>query len=180
MSVIEAKRSATTVVILGPFVSTADVEQTALSLVSSSIKVYKGGTTGTNLPFAGSAPNLGRAHYKVTLQPAQTGGDLGSTVRVYSHPSGALAVWETIQIVHPDYYNAKYGTTRAEPAQGIPPTSTAVFKKLDYLYTDMRNKKDQSATVQQVYDDAGTTVLYKRTISDDGTTATKGKTETGA
>ena len=51
--------------------------------------------------------------------------------------------------------------------------------KLDYLYKAWRNKKTQTATTFSLFDDAGTTVDHKSTVSDDGTTATIGEIATG-
>jgi len=69
--------------------------------------------------------------------------------------------------------------TYAEPGQGIPPASPTIRQMLHYLYKMLRNKKEQTATVLSLYDDAGTTVDQKASVSDDGTTFTKGEIVTG-
>jgi hypothetical protein len=61
---------------------------------------------------------------------------------------------------------------RSEPGQGAPPVNPDAMTKLDYLYKAWRNKKTQTATTFSLFDDAGTTVDHKATVSDDGTTAT--------
>jgi hypothetical protein len=68
---------------------------------------------------------------------------------------------------------------RSEPGQGAPPVNPDAMTKLDYLYKAWRNKKTQTATTFSLFDDAGTTVDHKSTVSDDGTTATIGEVETG-
>jgi len=68
---------------------------------------------------------------------------------------------------------------RSEPGQGAPPVNPDAMTKLDYLYKAWRNKKTQTATTFSLFDDAGTTVDHKATVSDDGTTATIGEVETG-
>ena len=68
---------------------------------------------------------------------------------------------------------------RSEPAQGAPPANPDAMTKLDYLYKAWRNKKTQTATTFSLFDDAGTTVDHKATVSDDGTTATIGEVATG-
>ena len=68
---------------------------------------------------------------------------------------------------------------RAEPGQGAPAVNPDAMTKLDYLYKAWRNKATQTATTYSLYDDAGTTVDQKATVSDDATTATKGEVATG-
>lgn len=68
---------------------------------------------------------------------------------------------------------------RTEPSQGAPPVNPDLATKIDYLYKAWRNKKTQTADTMSVFDDAGTTVDHKATVSDDGTTATVGEVGTG-
>ena len=69
--------------------------------------------------------------------------------------------------------------TYAEPAQGAPPATASIVTKISHLYKAWRNKKEETATETRIYDDAGTVVDHKRTVSDDGTTATAGEWITG-
>ena len=69
--------------------------------------------------------------------------------------------------------------TFGEPAQGAPGATVSIFAKINYLYKVLRNKKDATSTLIQIYDDAGTTVDHKRTISDNGTTYTEEEIVTG-
>lgn len=69
--------------------------------------------------------------------------------------------------------------THAEVGQGAPPATATKLQMWQYLYKGWRNKKEQTATTESLYDDAGTTVDQKRTVSDDATTATKGEVVTG-
>jgi hypothetical protein len=106
-----ARQSSTTVVVLGPFLNTANVEQTALSIVSSSVWAFKGGASGSSVPFSGAATHLGKSHYKVTLPVSVVSGAVGSTVVLYSHPSGVNEpVKEQLQIMDADVYDAVFGT----------------------------------------------------------------------
>ncbi len=68
---------------------------------------------------------------------------------------------------------------RAEPAQGAPAVNANLVTKIDYLYKAWRNKKEQTATQESIYNDAGAVVDHKRTDSDDGTTLVKGEVATG-
>ena len=70
-------------------------------------------------------------------------------------------------------------TARAEPGQGTPAATTKIGDKIDYLYKAWRNKSTQTATQYSLYDDSGTTIDQKATVSDDATTGTKGEVGTG-
>jgi len=69
--------------------------------------------------------------------------------------------------------------TYAEAAQGAPAATASLAAKLGFLYKNFRNKKTQTSTTWNLYDDAGTTVDHKATVSDDGVTFTKGEIGTG-
>ena len=69
--------------------------------------------------------------------------------------------------------------TFALPGQVAPPSTPTLREALLHLYKYLRNKREQTATVIKVYDDAGAVVDHKATISDDTTTATKEKFGSG-
>lgn len=69
--------------------------------------------------------------------------------------------------------------TITEMSQGAPPTPPTMEQVLNYLYVMMRNKNEQTSTEHSIYDDAGTTKLFKAGTTDDGTTFTKEEYETG-
>jgi len=69
---------------------------------------------------------------------------------------------------------------RSEPGQGNPPVNPDLATKIDYLYKAWRNKKTQTADTWSLFADDGTTVDQKSTVSDNGTTATRGEVVTGA
>jgi hypothetical protein len=60
-----------------------------------------------------------------------------------------------------------------EPGTGAPAVSLSMVDKIAWLYKVLRNKKDATSTLIQIYDDTGATVHHKRTISDDATTYTE-------
>lgn len=70
--------------------------------------------------------------------------------------------------------------TYAEPGQGAPPATASLKDKIGYLYKAWRNKVTQTSTTLSVYDDAGAVVDQKATVSDDGSTFTRGEIGTGA
>ena len=81
--------------------------------------------------------------------------------------------------VNAEVVDALNTDTYAEPGQGVPAATTSLAAKNNYLYKFLRNKKTQTATDLKVFDDAGTTVDHKSTVSDNGTTFTKGEIVSG-
>jgi len=70
--------------------------------------------------------------------------------------------------------------TYAEPGQETPAATNTLVKKIGYIFKFLRNKLTATATQISVYNDDGTTVGQKSTISDDATTFTRGEFGTGA
>lgn len=68
---------------------------------------------------------------------------------------------------------------RAEPGQGAPPVNPDAMTKIDYLYKAWRNKQTQTATTWSLFADDATTVDQKSTVSDNGTTFTRGEIASG-
>lgn len=81
--------------------------------------------------------------------------------------------------VNAEVVDALATDTYSEPGQGSPSATTTLAAKINYLYKAWRNKSTQTATTYALYDDAGSTVDQKATVSEDGTTATKGEISTG-
>lgn len=69
--------------------------------------------------------------------------------------------------------------THGEPGQGAPGLTISTGAKIDLLYQDWRNKKTQTATLETLFLDNGTTEGSRSVISDDATTATKAERTTG-
>lgn len=69
--------------------------------------------------------------------------------------------------------------TYAEPGQGAPAATTTLVGKIGYLYKAWRNKSTQDATDYKLFNDDAATVDQKATVSDDGTTFTRGEAASG-
>ena len=68
--------------------------------------------------------------------------------------------------------------TISEMAQGKP-TATPTFEEaVMYLYMALRNKLDVSGTIKEFHNDAGT-IVWKKSLSDDGSTYTEAEGESG-
>ena len=70
--------------------------------------------------------------------------------------------------------------TTSEMSQGAPPVDPTIEEMLAYIYFRLRNKRETTSAEDAIYDDAGTTKLFKAVIDDDGTTFTKDEYVSGA
>lgn len=108
-------------------------------------------------------------------------GSFGKEMQAHSLSSEVLALNDiTAAQVNAEVVDVIKIDTVAEMAQGAPPVSPTIEQILNYLYRMLRDKDETTATEIAVYDDAGTTKLIKAVLSDDGTTFTRGKFESGA
>jgi hypothetical protein len=98
------------------------------------------------------------------LTNAPTSGDLTATMK-------ASVNAEVLDVLNTD--------TFAEPAQGAPGATITLAAKIGYLYKFLRNKVTQTSSTFSVYADDASTVDHKATVSDDGTTFTRGEIATG-
>jgi len=77
-----------------------------------------------------------------------------------------------------DIKSSVVGSATTEPTS--PPAATATLEaKINWLFLLFRNKKTVTDTEQKFYADDASTVVGKETLSDDGTTMTKGETAAG-
>lgn len=116
---------------------------------------------GTNATTSGGRPEVNTTHLAGT---AYASADLSATMK-------ASVNAEVVDAVNTDTY--------AEPGQEAPPATTSLAKKIGYLYKLARNKVTQSSTTMSVYADDGTTVDQKATVTDDGSTYTRGEITSG-
>lgn len=77
-----------------------------------------------------------------------------------------------------DIKSSVVGATTTEPTS--PPAATASLEaKINWLFLIFRNQKTVTASQQKFYADDASTVVGKETLTDDGTTMTKGETAAG-
>lgn len=143
------------------------------------------GTTPTVSPASGRV-------VKITLSAAEMNGDdiivVGSDaagdewsdvlihIKTTTNQNDALATPADVNTQVLDVLNVD---TFAEPGQEAPAATTTLANKINYLYKSFRNKITQTSTTLSIYADDGSTVDQKSTVSDDGTTFTRGEFETG-
>jgi len=68
---------------------------------------------------------------------------------------------------------------RGEPGQATPPVNPDAMTKIDYLYKQWRNKKDNDGSTRNLYADDGTTVDQKSTVGEAAGIVTVGEVTTG-
>lgn len=69
--------------------------------------------------------------------------------------------------------------TYAEPGQSNPAATATLAVKINYLYKAWRNKVTQTSSEYKLFNDDGTTVGQKASVSDNGTTFERGEIGTG-
>lgn len=69
--------------------------------------------------------------------------------------------------------------TYAEPGQGTPASTNTLAAKIGYIMKAWLNKSTQTASEYDLYNSAGAVVDQKATVSDDGTTFTRGNVVSG-
>jgi hypothetical protein len=111
---------------------------------------------------------------------AQVNAEVDTALSDYDPPTkteldSGLALLATPAQVNAEVLDVMNVDTHAEPAQGAPGATVSIFAKINYLYKRFRNKYTETATQGNVYNDAGDTIDHKVTLSDDGTTFTKGE-----
>ncbi len=146
-------------------------------------------TTGLGNQTANITGNLSGSVGSVTGAVGSVTGAVGSVTGAVGSVSGNVdgnvtgSVGSNLELgpaeVNAEVVDAINTDTYAEPGQGTPAATATLAAKINYLYKAWRNKSTQTATTYSLYADDTTTVDQKATVSDDGTTATKGEVATG-
>jgi hypothetical protein len=128
-----------------------------------------GNVTGSVGSVTGAVGSVTGAVGSVT---GNVGGNVTGSVGSLAAQAKADVNAEVLDVLNTD--------TFAEPGQEAPGATVSLVKKISYLYKAWRNKVDQTSTLYTLYNDDGATAGQKATVSDDGTTATRGEVGTGA
>jgi hypothetical protein len=109
---------------------------------------------------------------------APTSAELVSEINAVQSDIAALNNLSAAQ-VNAEVVDALATDTYAEPGQGAPAATTSLAAKINYLYKAFRNKVTQTSTTYSLFADDASTVDQKATVSDDGTTFTRGEITSG-
>ena len=110
--------------------------------------------------------------------------DEGFNVETFGHASAmfadnyitAINNLSTAQ-VNAEVVDALATDTYAEPTT-VPAATSSLSDKIAYLFTRLRNKREQTSSAETIYQDDGSTVLATASKADDNTTFTKGEDTT--
>lgn len=116
-------------------------------------------------------------HYDVAVSAVTVD---GVTVNFWAAAFDIASAPATLADINAEVVDALATDTYAEPGQGAPAATTSLAAKLNYLYKNWRNKKEQTSSEFTLYADDGTTADQQAAVADDGTTASKGEMGTGA
>ena len=199
------KQSTAATIVLGPFVDSTDgvTAETALTISQADIRLSKNAAAFAQTNNSAGATHMENGHYSVPLDTTDTN-TLGR-LKVAVNESGALPVWMDFMVVPANVYdsfisgsdNLEVDTTliggaaaaaainaevvdtlstdtHAEPS-AVPAATASLKDKIGWLFTLARNKITQTSTTAALRNDADGGNIATSTVSDDGTTATRGE-----
>ena len=136
---------------------------------SQTLADYKATGFNTVVPdAAGVAPTAVEIREEIDSNSTRLDADISSRSTVTTAQVNA----EVVDVVRTD--------VTSEMIQGAPPATPTMEEMMAYVYFRLRNKCTTTADEDAMWDNAGTTKLVKATITDDGTTLTKGEYGSGA
>lgn len=147
---------------------TADVTTDAASRTASKADVSGLATSAALSTHDGKLDTVGGVVDAILVD---TGTTLPATLAALNDISASDVNAQVLDVLNVD--------TFAEPGQGAPGATVSIVDKLGFLYKAWRNKSDQNSSTYQLYNDDASTVDHKATVSDDGTTFTRGEVATG-
>lgn len=155
-------------------IDTIDTVVDAILVDTAEIGTAGAGLTNINLP--DQAMNItgnitGNLSGSVGSVTGNVGGNVTGSVGSLATQAKADVNAEVLDVLNTD--------TFAEPGQEAPAATNTLVKKIGYLFKFLRNKITQTSTTMSVFADDGTTVDQKSTVSDDGTTYTRGEIASG-
>lgn len=166
----------------GTFDNTTDSVQAIRDHIGDGTNLTEAGGTGDHLT-AIDLPdqtmnitgNLSGSVGSVTGAVGSVTGNVGGNV---TGSVGSLAAQAKAD-VNAEVVDALDTDTYTTPAQGAPPASASITTMLRNLYFPFRNRSAADGNYIYFYGDDESTVLYKKQISDNGTTYTEQEAVTG-
>lgn len=159
----------------------AAVSTTTAQLGVNMVQISGDATAADNLEAAcdGNTYNVGGGAVVAASVTGAVGSVTGAVGGNVTGSIGSLATQAKAD-VNAEVLDVLNTDTFSEPGQGDPPATATLIQKIGYLYKNWRNKKTQTSSEWALYNDDTTTKGQKATVSDDGTTTTKGEVGTGA
>lgn len=168
------KQSTAVTVMTGPFVDDTDgnTAETGLTIAQADVRLSK---NGGNIAQKNESTSLSHDEigiYSCLLDTTDT-----NTLGILSliiHESGALHVRHDYLVIPADVYSALVSGTTTENTAVVTATGSLIAK-LNFLFEYLRNKTTTTATTITIRNDADGSDIAASTISDNGTTFTKGE-----
>ncbi len=110
----------------------------------------------------------------VLLQATQTGVTIPTVTNLTNAPTAGDLTATMKTSVNAEVVDALATDTYAEPS-GVPSATASLKDKIGWMQTLARNKITQTSTVQTLRNDGDAGNISQSTVSDDGTTFTRGK-----
>lgn len=209
MTVYLKQSTASQEVPLGYFLDSTDGDtaETGLTIANTDIKLWKNGATTLADKNSGGATHISGGVYYAVLDATDTG-TLGPLV-IFVHVAGALSVRLECCVLAANVYDSLIGggdlldvstselgatakghvnaemvdvlatDTYAEPGQGSPSATLSLAAKVNYLFKSWRNKKTQTSTTFNLYNDAESVIDQKSTVSESSGIVTRGEIASG-
>jgi len=138
------------------------------------------GTTTATVNLAGISSSVADSTSAATVTDSTVNSTSQAAILADTNSLNDTKIPDTISLanINGEVVDVLKTDTISEMAQGKP-TATPTFEEaVMYLYTALRNKIDVTATTKEFHNDAGT-VIWKKALSDNGTTYTEAEGETG-
>jgi hypothetical protein len=139
-------------------------------------------TAGTNIVLAKGTGVTGfndLSAAQVNAEADTALADVGVTTTITGRIDAAVSTRATPAQVNTEVLDVLNTDTFAQPGQEAPAATTTLATMIRYLYKAFRNRITQTSTTMSLYADDATTVDQKATVSDDGTTYSRGELGTG-
>lgn len=190
------RQSTSQVVRFGPCLDKTDnvTEETGLTLAQADMRLSKDGGVYAQKNASGNATHDSNGHYSTTLDATDTA-TVGILTLSIQQPANMLPVQENYYVVEEAVYDNLYAasatgpatkadvkteidaglrtTTDAEPSS-MPAAASSIADKIGILFTTARNKGKQTSSLKTLFADDGTTIITTWSVTDDGTTFTRG------
>lgn len=168
------KQSTAVTVMLGPFVDDSDgnTAETALTIAQADVRLSKNGANIAQKTDATSCTHDEIGIYSCPLDATDT-----NTLGILSlivHEAGALHVRHDYLVLPADVYAALVSGTTTENTAVVAATGSWIAK-MNQVFEYLRNKTTTTATTITLRNDADAADIASSTISDDGSTFTKGE-----
>ncbi len=168
--------------IMFPMIDSADPNLFKSGLTVADTAYYKDGVgSWTSLAITDTITEIGTTGmYTLEMTATELNHDLIMVKLTSAGAADSVVVIRTAQIMpSADIGSAVWGATLTLPGQVAPSNTPSAQNALGFMYKLSRNRITQTSSQTTVYNDDGSTIDHKATISDDATTFERGEFAAG-